>query len=68
MAKTLMTSDEVIAILKGMQGERTNVAFAEELGISNAHLGEIYKGSRNIGKTVADVLGIEAETMYRKVG
>jgi hypothetical protein len=66
MAKQFMTADEVIALLKKKQGDRTNLAFAAELGVTSTHLGEIYKGSRNIGHKVSAKLGLKAHTFYGK--
>lgn len=61
-----MTAEEVIALLRHKQGDRTNLAFAAELGVTSTHLGEIYKGSRNIGPKVAKALGIAAHTIYKR--
>lgn len=66
MAKQFMTAEEVIALLKHKQGGRTNLAFAAELGVTSTHLGEIYRGSRNIGQKVARALGLEAFTIYKR--
>lgn len=66
MAKQFMTADEVIALLKRKQGDRTNLAFAAEIGVTSTHLGEIYKGTRNIGGKVSKALGLETHTLYRK--
>jgi hypothetical protein len=66
MTKQFITAAEAIALLRKMQGGRTNVAFAAEIGIGSVYLGDIYSGRRSLGPKVASFLGLTLETVYRK--
>lgn len=47
-----MTRDEVIAMLKRDQGDKSLRMFAVELGISAPYLSDIYAGKRDPGPAV----------------
>lgn len=53
-----MTPKQVARILKNMQGDRSNRQFAFSIGISPAHLGDIYSGKRNPGEKILSQLGL----------
>lgn len=65
MPKTI-NKDEVIALMKKRQGERSNQDFAVELGISKQYLGDIYQGRRDPGETVLTALGLEKKEFFIK--
>lgn len=58
-----ITVKHVVKALRERQGERSNRKFAHELGISAAHLGDIYKGKRNPGEKVLSQLGLAKRTV-----
>lgn len=66
LKQTLLTTEEVITLLRKTQGELTLTEFAEKVGCTPTHLCEIYKRRRNIGLTVATFLGLSIETMYKR--
>jgi len=66
MKKTL-TAEDVVKELKRLQGEQTNAAFAERLGVTKAYLGDIYMNRRTPGPAVLSHLGIVKEVIYRRV-
>jgi plasmid maintenance system antidote protein VapI len=63
MAKTL-TRKEVIEMMRKKQGSKTIAQFAQELGISQPHLSDIYNGKKDIGEKLAAALGLERETVF----
>lgn len=69
MGKKDLTRDDVIALLKAKQGDRTVTAFAEEFGVSTAYMSDVLRGNRSLGPGILGPLGLVAETevTYRKV-
>lgn len=65
--KKSLTVEDVIAALKQKQGNRTNVDFANELGVTKAYLGDLYMGRRTPGPTILEHLGMVKEITYRRV-
>jgi transcriptional regulator with XRE-family HTH domain len=65
-----MTRDQVVEILKKRQGNLSQMAFAERLGISQGHLNQIYTGKKEPGASVLSKLGltrtVERIITYRK--
>jgi transcriptional regulator with XRE-family HTH domain len=53
-----MTRDQVVEILKKRQGELSQTAFADTLGISQGHLNQIYTGKKDPGASVLSKLGL----------
>jgi len=66
MAK-LLAREDVVKKLRAMQGDRPQYKLAEELGIKQNFLGEIFRGTRNPGDAVLEQLGLEKVVMYREV-
>ena len=66
MAYKALTVEELLALMKKIQGEKTNTEFAADLGISKQYLGDIYKGRKIPSDTVSAALGFEpkVETRY----
>lgn len=58
--------DQVIALMKKLQGNRTNKDFAAQLGISGQFLGDIYAGKREPGEKALATLGLTKRTVYQK--
>lgn len=52
----ILTSSDVIALLRKQQGKRRQKDFAEQIGISPAYLSDVYQGRRDPGPAVLDFL------------
>ena len=68
MAK-LLSSDDVIGLMKRKQGTRTMRGFSRDLGLSVAYLSDFYHGRRMPGPAILKHLGVEkveTELMYRR--
>ena len=66
MAYKALTVEELLQLMKKIQGEKTNTEFAAEIGISKQYLTDIYNGRKVPSETVSAVLGYEphVETRY----
>jgi len=66
MAYNALTVAELLALMKKIQGEKTNTQFAAELGISKQYLTDMYNGRKVPSGTVSSLLGFEQkiETRY----
>ena len=66
MAYKALTVDELLALMKKIQGEKTNTKFAADLGISKQYLSDLYSGRKIPSDTVSAVFGFEqrVETRY----
>jgi hypothetical protein len=62
MAYKALSVDELLRLMKKIQGEKTNTEFAGELGISKQYLCDIYNGRKVPSDTVSAALGFEAKT------
>jgi hypothetical protein len=63
---TMLNREQVIALLKRQQGEKSGREFAAELGITPPYLSDIYAGNRNPGPAVLERLGLTQETIYKR--
>ena len=69
MANKFYTTSDIITELKGKQGVRTQVEFAEEIGISQGFLNKVYKGVQNPGSKILDFLKmVEVGPLYQRKG
>jgi hypothetical protein len=57
MAYKALTVDELLELMKKIQGEKTNTQFATEIGISKQYLTDIYNGRKVPSDTVSAALG-----------
>ncbi len=57
MAYTALTVQELLDLMKKIQGEKTNTQFAAEIGISKQYLTDIYNGRKVPSDTVSGALG-----------
>jgi Helix-turn-helix len=66
MAYKALTVEELLQLMKKIQGEKTNTEFAAEIGISKQYLTDIYNGRKVPSDTVSAALGYEphVETRY----
>ena len=66
MAYKALTVEELLALMKKIQGEKTNTEFAADLGISKQYLSDLYRGRKIPSDTVSAVFGLEqrVETRY----
>lgn len=63
-----LTHDQLIRWLERRQGQRTQKAFADEIGISGSYLGEIYQKTREPGPKVLRAIGVKRHVMYEIEG
>jgi hypothetical protein len=66
MAYKALTVDDLLGLMKKIQGEKTNTQFAADLGISKQYLCDIYNGRKVPSDTVSASLGYtqKVETRY----
>ncbi len=57
MAYKALTVQELLDLMKKIQGEKTNTQFATEIGISKQYLTDIYNGRKAPSDTVSAALG-----------
>jgi hypothetical protein len=57
MAYKALTVEELLNLMKKIQGEKTNTQFASEIGISKQYLTDIYNGRKVPSDTVSAALG-----------
>lgn len=63
--KQTLTHDEVIALLKKLQGSKPLRAFAPEVGVSAGYLSGVYAGKYGIGEKLLGALNLQL--VYKKV-
>jgi hypothetical protein len=66
MAYKALTVEELLDLMKKIQGEKTNTQFATDLGISKQYLCDMYNGRKIPSDTVSATLGFtqKVETRY----
>jgi hypothetical protein len=66
MAYKALSVEELLALMKKLQGEKTNTEYAADLGISKQYLGDLYSGRKIPSATVSAAFGFEqkVETRY----
>jgi hypothetical protein len=66
MAYKALTVEQLLDLMKQIQGDKTNTQFAADLGISKQYLCDIYNGRKVPSETVSGALGFTArvETRY----
>ena len=66
MAYKALTVQELLELMKKIQGEKTNTQFAADLGISKQYLCDMYNGRKVPSDNVSTALGYSAkvETRY----
>ncbi len=62
-----LTVDEVIDLMRKRQGERTQRDLAEELGVSQQYLNDVYLRRREPGESILKGLGIVRRVVYEQV-
>jgi hypothetical protein len=62
MAYKVLSVQELLNLMKKIQGEKSNTEFAGELGISKQYLCDIYNGRKTPSDTVSTALGFQAKT------
>jgi hypothetical protein len=67
MAYKALTVEELLALMKKIQGEKTNTAFAADLGISKQYLCDLYSGRKIPSDTVSAAFGFEQQVLTRYV-
>ena len=66
MAYKALTVEELLGLMKKIQGEKTNTQFAADLGISKQYLCDMYNGRKIPSDNVSATLGFttRVETRY----
>ena len=66
MAYKALTVEQLLDLMKQIQGDKTNTQFAADLGISKQYLCDIYNRRKVPSETVSGALGFTArvETRY----
>ena len=64
--KRSLSADEVVSLMKQQQGDRTQQAYAEELGITPQFLCDILKRRRDPGPKVLSRLGLVQTVKYER--
>ena len=67
MAYKALTVDELLGLMKKIQGEKTNTQFASDLGISKQYLCDIYNGRKVPSDTVSASLGYTQKVVTRYI-
>jgi hypothetical protein len=65
MAYKALTVEELLGLMKKIQGEKTNTQFAAEIGISKQYLTDIYNGRKVPSDTVSEALGYTPRVFTR---
>lgn len=65
MAYKALTVEELLGLMKKIQGEKTNTQFAAEIGISKQYLSDIYNGRKVPSDTVSEALGYTPRVFTR---
>ena len=65
--KRQYTTDQVIEYMRKRQGQRTQREFAEELGVSQQYLCDVYLRRREPGDSILKNLGIVRRTIFEVV-
>jgi hypothetical protein len=66
MAYKALTVEQLLGLMKKIQGEKTNTEFAADLGISKQYLSDMYNGRKIPSEAVSSTLGFtqRVETRY----
>src|SRR5215469_2286646 len=67
MAYKALTVEELLALMKKIQGEKTNTEFAADLGISKQYLTDLYSGRKIPSDAVSSAFGFQQRTETRYV-
>lgn len=67
MAYKALTVQELLELMKKIQGEKTNTQFAAEIGISKQYLTDIYNGRKVPSDTVSGALGFTTRVITQYV-
>jgi len=67
MAYKALTVEELLGLMKKIQGEKTDTQFAADLGISKQYLCDIYNGRKVPSDTVSATLGFTAQVVTRYI-
>ncbi len=59
-----MNVQELLSLMKRLQGDREGREFAQELGISESYLSDIYNRRREPGPSVLSALCLTRRTLY----
>ena len=63
-AKSEITTEDIVAVLKSRQGDRKVEELAGELKVSPSYIWEIYSGRRKPGAKIVARLGLKVRLVY----
>ena len=66
MTSKLLTEDQVIELLRSIQGDRTMKDVALEMGVSLSYLSDVLLRHRAPGKLILERLGLIREVRYMR--
>ena len=65
-----LTRTQVVDLLRKWKGKKSLRVFGREIGVTAAYLSDVFRGNREPGPTILNLLGIErtktTETTYEK--
>ena len=64
MAYKATTIEELLAIMKRVQGEKTLTEFADELDMSKQYICNVYNGHKEPSERLLEKLGFTRQTAY----
>src|ERR1700745_1298395 len=67
MAYKALTVEQLLGLMKKIQGEKTNTEFAADLGISKQYLSDMYNGRKVPSENVSAALGFTQKVEMRYV-
>ena len=67
MAYKALTVEQLLGLMKKIQGEKTNTEFAADLGISKQYLSDMYNGRKIPSDSVSATLGFTQKVVTRYV-
>jgi len=59
--------DQIVDLLRKKQGGRTARALAQEIGVTEQYLSDVFKGRREPGPSILAGLGLEKQVIYKPV-
>jgi hypothetical protein len=62
-----LTLEQVVALMKERQGDKPQRVFAQELGITQGYLSDIYRLNRQPGEQILEKLGLVRRIVFEQV-
>jgi hypothetical protein len=55
----------LLKLMKSLQGDRTQLEFANDIGASPAYISDVYASRREPGEKILSALGVVRQTVYQ---